>query len=172
LQPDSPLRDHARIPVNDRFAMEIADRRVATLHFTLLDQQGGQVTTTRGHDPRVYGHGTGGIVRGLEEALAGRKAGDRFEVEVAPEQGFGKRHEGLVQTLPRSMLGADDVPQVGARLKAQTARGPLDVVVTAVDDDTITVDGNHPLAGRPFRAEVEVVDVRLATPEELQFGVG
>jgi FKBP-type peptidyl-prolyl cis-trans isomerase SlyD len=172
LQPDSPLRDHARIPGNDRFAMEIADRRVATLHFTLLDQQGGQVTTTRGHDPLVYVHGTGGIVRGLEEALAGRKAGDRFEVEVAPEQGFGKRHEGLVQTLPRSMLGADDVPQVGARLKAQTARGPLDVVVTAVDDDTITVDGNHPLAGRPFRAEVEVVDVRLATPEELQFGVG
>jgi FKBP-type peptidyl-prolyl cis-trans isomerase SlyD len=93
-------------------------------------------------------------------------------VEVAPEQGFGKRHEGLVQTLPRSMLGADDAPQIGARLKAQTARGPLDVVVTAVDDDTITVDGNHPLAGRPFRAEVEVVDVRLATPEELQFGVG
>jgi FKBP-type peptidyl-prolyl cis-trans isomerase SlyD len=172
LQPDSPLRDHARIPGNDRFAMEIADRRVATLHFTLLDQQGGQVTTTRGHDPLVYVHGTGGIVRGLEEALAGRKAGDRFEVEVAPEQGFGKRHEGLVQTLPRSMLGADDAPQIGARLKAQTARGPLDVVVTAVDDDTITVDGNHPLAGRPFRAEVEVVDVRLATPEELQFGVG
>ena len=104
---------------------------------------------------------------------AGRasKAGDRFEVEVA-EQGFGKRHEGLVQTLPRSLLGADTQPQVGARFKAQTARGPLDVVVTAVDADTVTVDGNHPLAGRPFRARVEVVDVRLASPEEIQFGVG
>jgi len=152
--------------------MEIADRRVATIHFTLLDQQGGQVTTTHGHDPLVYVHGTGGIVRGLEEALAGRKAGDKFEVEVAPEQGFGKRHEGLVQTLPRSLLGTDSQPQVGARLKAQTARGPLDVVVTAVDADTVTVDGNHPLAGRPFRAQVEVVDVRLASPEEIQFGVG
>lgn len=152
--------------------MEIADRRVATIHFTLLDQQGGQVTSTRGHDPLVYVHGTGGIVRGLEDALAGKKAGDQFEVEVAPEQGFGKRHEGLVQILPRSMLGADDTPRVGARLKAQTARGPLDVVVTAVDGDTITVDGNHPLAGRPFRAQVEVVDVRLATPDELQFGAG
>jgi FKBP-type peptidyl-prolyl cis-trans isomerase SlyD len=152
--------------------MEIADRRVATIHFTLLDQQGGQVTTTHGHDPLVYVHGTGGIVRGLEEALAGHRAGDKFEVEVAPEQGFGKRHEGLVQTLPRSLLGADSQPQVGARLKAQTARGPLDVVVTAVDADTVTVDGNHPLAGRPFRARVEVVDVRLASPEEIQFGVG
>jgi FKBP-type peptidyl-prolyl cis-trans isomerase SlyD len=152
--------------------MEIADRRVATIHFTLLDQQGQQVATTHGHDPLVYVHGTGGIVRGLEEALAGKQAGDRFEVEVAPEQGFGKRYDGLVQTLPRAMLGNGSEPQVGARLKAQTAKGPLDVVVTAVDADTVTVDGNHPLAGRPFRAQLEVVDVRLATPDELQFGVG
>jgi len=153
--------------------MEIADRRVATIHFTLLGEDGGEVTTTHGHDPLVYVHGTGGIVRGLEEALAGKKAGDRFEVDIAPEQGFGKRHEALVQTLPLSMLGdGSSVPAVGARLKAQTGRGPLDVVVTAVDGSSITVDGNHPLAGRPFRARVEVVDVRLATPEELQSGTG
>lgn len=151
--------------------MEIADRRVATIHFTLLDQQDRQVATTHGHDPLVYVHGTGGIVRGLEAALEGKRAGDRFEVEIAPEQGFGKRYEELVQTLPRSMLGDGAAPRVGAKLKAQTARGPLDVVVTAVEGDTLTVDGNHPLAGRPFRARVEVVDVRLATPQELQFGV-
>lgn len=151
--------------------MEIADRRVATIHFTLLDQQGQQVTSTHGHEPLVYVHGTGGIVRGLEEALAGKKAGDRFEVEIAPEQGFGERHDALVQTLPRAMLGNGAEPQVGAKLKAQTARGPLDVVVTAVEGTTVTVDGNHPLAGRPFRAQVEVVDVRLATPQELQFGI-
>ena len=144
--------------------MEIADRRVATIHFTLLDQQGRQVATTR---PRtaVYMHGTGGIVRGLEEALAGKQAGDHLEVEVAPERASASAgHEGLVQTLPRGLLGNGGEPQVGARLKAQTAKGPLDVVVTAVDADTVTVDGNHPLAGRPFRAQVEVVDVRLATP--------
>lgn len=151
--------------------MEIADRRVATIHFTLLDGQGGEVATTRGHDPLVYMHGTGGIVRGLERALEGKQPGDRFEVEVAPEDGFGPRHEALVQTLPRKLLGADSQPRVGARLKAQTARGPLDVVVTAVEGDNLTVDGNHPLAGRPFRAQVEVVDVRLATPEEQQFGI-
>ena len=80
--------------------MEIADQRVATVHFTLLDQQGGQITTTHGHDPLVYVHGAGGIVRGLEEALAGKKAGDSFEVEVPPEKGFGQRHDALVQTLP------------------------------------------------------------------------
>jgi len=153
--------------------MEIADQRVATVHFTLLDQQGGQITTTHGHDPLVYVHGAGGIVRGLEEALAGKKAGDSFEVEVPPEKGFGQRHDALVQTLPLGMLGdGSSVPAVGARLKAQTERGPLDVVVTAVQGDTITVDGNHPLAGRPFRARVEVVDVRPATSQELETGIG
>src|SRR3546814_305243 len=95
-----------------------------------------------------------------------------FEEGVVPEQGVGERDDRLVQGLPRSMLDSAAEPQVGARLKAQTERGPLDVVVTAVDADTVTVDGNHPLAGRPFRARVEVVDVRLATPEELQFGIG
>src|SRR3546814_16756338 len=93
----------------------------------------------------------------LEEALAGKKAGDRFEVEVAPEQGFGKRHDGLVQNLPHSMLDSGAEPQVGARLTAQTERGPLDVVVTAVDADTATVDGNHPRARRPSRARVEFI---------------
>ncbi len=171
LRRQLPARDHVDSP-HDRFAMEIADRRIATIHFTLLDPQGQQVATTRDHEPLVYMHGTGGIVRGLEEALAGKQPGDRFEVEVAPEQGFGKRYEELVQTLPRSLLGDGDAPRPGARLKAQTARGPLDVVVTAIDGDNIVVDGNHPLAGRPFRAQVEVVDVRLATPHELQFGPG
>jgi FKBP-type peptidyl-prolyl cis-trans isomerase SlyD len=61
---------------------------------------------------------------------------------------------------------------VGTKLAAQTAKGPLDVVVVAVDGDTVTVDGNHPLAGRSVEARVEVVDVRLATPHELQFGIG
>jgi len=153
--------------------MEIAEGCVATVHFTLLDQQGGQITTTHGHDPLVYLHGTGSIVPGLEQALAGRNPGDEFEVEIAPDQGFGKRHDALVQDLPMGMLGdGASVPAVGARLKAQTARGPLDVVVTAVHGTTITVDGNHPLAGRPFRARVEVVDVRPATAEETESGLG
>src|SRR3546814_13352803 len=99
--------------------MEIADRRVATIHFTLLGQDGGEVTTTHGHDPLVYLHGTGGIVRGLEEALAGKKAGDRFEVEVAPEQGFGKRHAGLVAHRPPRLPDSGADTPVGGGLKAQ-----------------------------------------------------
>lgn len=152
--------------------MEIADRRVATVHFTLTDESGSRITTTHGHDPLVYMHGTGTIARGLEEALEGRGPGDRFEVTVPPEKGFGPHHKELVQTHPRNIIKDGAQPEVGARLDAQTAKGPLEVMVTAVDGDSVTVDGNHPLAGRSFRAEVEVVDVRLATPDEIQFGLG
>src|SRR5690606_20286059 len=107
-----------------------------------------------------------------EQALEGRRAGDRIDVVVAPEDGFGPRHDALVQTLPRAMWRASAQPSVGDRLETTTAKGPLDVVVTAVEADTITVDGNHPLAGRRVRAELEVLAVRVPTPDEVQFGLG
>ena len=152
--------------------MDIADKRVITVHFTLTDEDGVVITSTRGHQPLVYMHGQGGIVAGLEDALTGHATGDRFEVTVAPEAGFGARHPELVQTLPRSMWRAEKPPEAGDRLETQTARGPLDVRVVSVDDDSVTVDGNHPLAGRVFKADVEVVSVRVPTPDELQFGLG
>ena len=152
--------------------MEIADRRIATVHFTLTDaDSGAAITSTHGREPLTYMHGTGGIARGLEQALEGRKAGDRFEVVVAPEDGFGPRHEALVQTLPRTMWRAASEPKVGDRLETTTAKGPLEVVVTAVGPDTITVDGNHALAGRRVRAELEVLSVRVPTADEVQYGL-
>ena len=151
--------------------MEIAHRRIATVHFTLTDTDGQAITSTHGHDPLVYMHGSGTIIRGLEQALDGRSAGDTFTVDIPPEQGFGPRHDSLVQRLPRSTFTGSSVPAVGERLRAQTERGPLDVGVTALDADSITVDGNNPLAGRTLRAEVEVVHVRVATPQEIQFGL-
>ena len=151
--------------------MEIADRRVATVHFTLTDDSGNTLASTQGHAPLLHLQGGGGIIPALEQALEGRKAGDRFEVTVDPQRGFGPHHPELVQILPRSAFNGTTAPVVGSRLRAQTARGPLDVVVTSVDEDSIGVDGNHPLAGKTFKLDVEVVDVRLATPDEIQFGV-
>ena len=91
---------------------------------------------------------------------------------IPPEAGFGPRHEALVQTLPLARLQATGEVRVGTKLQAQTAKGPLEVVVVAIDGDSVTVDGNHPLAGRTVEARVEVLDVRLATPHEQQFGMG
>lgn len=151
--------------------MDIADRRVATLHFTLKDDAGQVLGSTHGHAPLVHMQGTGGIVPALEEALAGRRAGDAFQVQVPPEKGFGPHHPQLVQVLPRSLFTGTQAPVVGGRLQAQTERGPTLVTVTSVDAENIGVDANHPLAGKPFVLDVEIVDVRLATPDELQFGL-
>jgi FKBP-type peptidyl-prolyl cis-trans isomerase SlyD len=152
--------------------MEIADRRVATVHFTMKDEQGNVLGSTQGHAPLVHVQGTGGIVPALEQALEGKKAGDRFEVEVPPELGFGPRQEGLVQTLPRSAFTGGSEPGPGDVLQAQTAgRERTYARVTAVDGEHISVDANHPFAGQTLHLDVEVVDVRLATPEEIQFGI-
>lgn len=151
--------------------MEIAARRVAVLHFVVFDESGRQHTNTHGHAPLVHMQGSGGIFPGLEEALEGKRAGDRFSLTLPPEKGAGAHLPQLVQTVPLSMYAGMDKPAVGSRLAARNGHGPLQVVVTAVDGDTLTVDGNHPLAGQTFRIDVEVVNVRLATPDELQYGI-
>lgn len=151
--------------------MEVAARRVVVLHFVLFDETGKQYTSTRGHDPMVHMQGAGGIFPGLEEALEGKRKGDSFSVTLPPEKGAGIQLPQMVQTLPRSIFTGTGSPTVGSKLSAKNGHGPLQVVVTAVDGDTITVDGNHPLAGQTFKMDVDVVDVRLATPDELQFGL-
>lgn len=150
--------------------MEIADRRVASFHYTLTDDAGKVLESSRGGQPLTYIHGIGSIVPGLEKALEGKQAGDRFSVDVPPEQAYGPRHDVLVQTLPRSVFVGQQAPAPGVHLQAKTERGPMRVVVTGLDDDRISVDGNHPLAGKTLHFEVEVTAVRVANPQELQFG--
>ncbi|MBS7456080.1 FKBP-type peptidyl-prolyl cis-trans isomerase [Coralloluteibacterium stylophorae] len=150
--------------------MEIAQNSVASFNYTLTDDDGTVVDTSNGREPLAYLHGAGNIVPGLEAALAGRKAGDRLTVDVQPEEGYGVRHEQLVQQVPREAFqGVDDV-KVGMQFQAQTQGGPLSVVVTEVGEGTVTVDGNHPLAGKVLHFDVEITEVRAASPEELQHG--
>lgn len=152
--------------------MEIADNRIVTIHFILIDADGGTITNTYGHDPLVYMQGKGTIVPAMEQALLGKSTGDKFEVEVIPETGFGPHHPELVQTLPRSVYDGSNQLAVGTKLSGKTSKGQMPVVVTAIDDEQITVDGNHPLAGKNFTAQIEVIDVRVPTPQEIQFGFG
>ena len=104
--------------------------------------------SSRGREPLAYLHGAGNIVPGLEEAMAGRQAGDAFKVDVQPEDGYGLHHEGLVQDVPRAAFQGVDSIEPGMSFQAQTPQGVHSVTVTKVTNDTITVDGNHPLAGQ------------------------
>ncbi len=150
--------------------MQIAERRVAQFHYTLTNDQGEVLDSSAGHEPLTYLHGKGNIVPGLEKALEGKQAGDKLKVSVPPEEGYGAIHPELIQSVPRSAFqGVADI-QVGMRFQAETGHGPVLVRVTGVSADTVTVDGNHELAGQTLHFEVEVTNVRDASVEEVLHG--
>jgi FKBP-type peptidyl-prolyl cis-trans isomerase SlyD len=150
--------------------MQIAERTVASFNYTLTNDAGEIIDSSEGRSPLAYLHGAGNIVPGLEKQMAGRKAGDRFDVVVAPEDGYGQPNPMLVQTVPREAFQGVDTIEVGMEFQAQTPQGPLSVVVAKVDADNVTVDGNHPLAGKTLHFAIEVTDVRDASVEELAHG--
>ena len=150
--------------------MEIADGRVAAIHYTLTNDAGEVIDKSAADAPLSYLQGAGNIIPGLEQALAGRKTGDSLTADIAPEHGYGPRHDGLIQVVPRSAFEGVDSVQPGMQFEARTAQGPLMVTVTKVDTEEVTVDGNHPLAGQNLNFAVEVMDVRDASVEELAHG--
>lgn len=150
--------------------MEISDKKVARIHYTLTDVDGDIIDSSQGAEPLTYIQGFGNIIPGLEEALVGKAAGDSLQVEITPEKGYGPVVPEMVQTVPRDAFQGVESIDVGMQFQAQTASGPVSVVVKEVSDDTVTVDGNHPLAGQILNFAVQVVDVRDATEEELSHG--
>ncbi|HSS66633.1 MAG TPA: peptidylprolyl isomerase [Gammaproteobacteria bacterium] len=150
--------------------MVIADQKVVSIHYKLTDDDGQVIQESTGGEPLSYVHGAGNIIPGLESALSGKAAGDKLNVSVEPEQGYGSRNEALIQELPRKVFeGIEDI-QEGMQLQAHSEQGTQVITVARVDGDRITVDGNHPLAGQTLNFEVEVDDVRDATSEEVAHG--
>jgi FKBP-type peptidyl-prolyl cis-trans isomerase SlyD len=152
------------------FPMQIAPHTVASFHYTLTDDAGQVLDSSEGRGPLVYLHGSGQIVPGLEKAMEGRSTGDRFEVDVVPEEAYGPHHEALVQDQPREAFqGVEDI-RPGMQFQGRGPQGEFSVTVTAVQDDSVRVDGNHPLAGQTLHFAVEVTDVRAASAEEMAHG--
>jgi len=150
--------------------LQIAAQKVAAFHYTLTNDAAEVLDSSRGKEPLSYLHGSSSIIKGLEDQMEGKAAGDKFTADIAPADAYGERIEALVQAVPRSAFQGIDEVQVGMRFQAETEQGPITVTVTEVADDSVTVDGNHPLAGESLHFEVEVVEVRDATPEELEHG--
>jgi FKBP-type peptidyl-prolyl cis-trans isomerase SlyD len=150
--------------------MQIGNQTVVTIDYTLTDEQGEVLDTSEGQEPLVYIQGSGGIIPGLEEALEGKAAGDALKVTIAPAQGYGNRDEQLVQEVPRERFPTGGEITVGMRFHAQGTGGSHVVTVVAADDEKVTVDANHPLAGVTLSFDVKVLEVREATADELKHG--
>lgn len=150
--------------------MVIADQKVVSIHYKLTNEDGELLQESAAEEPLSYLHGSGNIIPGLESALSGKATGDKLNVSVEPEEGYGARNDALVQELPRNVFqGIEDI-QEGMQFQARSEQGTQVITVTKVDGDRITVDGNHPLAGQKLNFEVEVDNIRDATEEEIAHG--
>ncbi len=147
--------------------MQVAKDSVVSIHYTLKGDSGEVLDSSEGRDPLDFIQGAGQIIQGLEKALEGKAAGDELSVVIEPEDGYGARDDSLVHEVPRSEFEAMDDIEVGMQFRVGTDQGPLNMTVAGVEDDTITLDGNHPLADERLSFAVSVVSVREATAEEL-----
>jgi len=151
--------------------MTIAKNRVVTIDYTLTDEGGAVLDTSQGEEPLAYIHGTGTLVPGLETALEGKAASAHVSVTVSPDQGYGARDESVIFTIPRGEFEDVQDLTVGMRLELHGEHEePLLVTVITMDQEEVTVDANHPLAGQTLHFEVDVRGVREATAEELAHG--
>lgn len=150
--------------------MQISPNKVVSIHYTLKNDAGDVIDTSSGREPLAYLHGAGNIVPGLEKALEGKSSGEKVNVSVAPEEGYGPRHDGLVQDVPREAFQGVEEINPGMQFHAQGPSGPMVVTVVEAGDASVKVDGNHPLAGETLHFDVEVSDVREATDEEKEHG--
>ncbi|MEX1670302.1 peptidylprolyl isomerase [Zhongshania guokunii] len=151
--------------------MIIANDCVVAFHYTLTDEAGVEIDTSKGQEPLAYLHGHGGIIPGLERELTGKTTGDAMKVTVQPEDGYGELNPELIQAVPREAFQGVDQIEVGMQFQASGAQGQVQtVVVKAVDDESVTVDANHPLAGQVLQFDVSIEEVRVASEEELSHG--
>ncbi|MBI5039889.1 MAG: peptidylprolyl isomerase [Gammaproteobacteria bacterium] len=150
--------------------MQVAKHKVVMIDYTLTDDQGAVIDSSKGGEPLAYIQGMNNIFPGLENALAGKQAGDALKVSVAPGEGYGERNDAMQQEVPREMFDGAEEIQVGMQFHASDGDHMHVVTVVAVTDTHITVDGNHPLAGQTLNFDVTIVEVRDATAEEMEHG--
>ncbi|MGB4498418.1 MAG: peptidylprolyl isomerase [Methylococcaceae bacterium] len=151
--------------------MQIKNNTAVSIHYTLTNDAGEIIDSSiESGEPLSYLHGTGSIISGLEAALHGRNTGDKFKAHIPASDAYGQVFEDRVQVISREMFDGIDNIEVGMQFHADVSEGPGIVTVVAVEGDNITIDGNHPLAGMPLNFDIEIVEVRDATEEEIEHG--
>lgn len=152
--------------------MTITKNKVALIHYTLKDGAGEVLDSSEGHEPLAFIQGIGNIIVGLEEALEGKNVGDKVATAIGPEKAYGLRSDDNVHIVPLSGFqpDGDEKVEVGMQVRVETNQGVSIAEVTKVEGEEVTLDLNHPLAGETLHFDVEVVDVRDATNEELNHG--
>ena len=147
--------------------MQITKHKAVTVEYTLTDEGGQVLDSSRDRAPLTYVQGVGNMIHGFETALEGKQAGDKFSFDVAPGDGYGERDDAQVFAVPRDRFQGTPDLEVGMRFQVQTPDGAMIMAVDRIEENSVLLDGNHPLAGNQLHFDVEVVGVRQATDDEL-----
>ena len=151
--------------------MQISNNKVVSIQYTLKNSEGIVIDQSSNGSPLNYLHGHKNIIPGLEKGLVGKTVDDQCQVTVAPEDGYGDVIPELVQTVDKAAFEGVETLQAGMAFEARSPQGEVQrVVITAIDGDQVTVDGNHPLAGITLKFDVKIISVRDATPAEIEQG--
>ena len=150
--------------------MQVAKDKVVAFHYTLTDETGSKIDSSRESEPLAILHGHGALIPGVEAALEGKVVGDKFQVSVSPEQGYGLRDEERTQRVPKKYFQDGDRLKPGMVTMLRSQQGVHQVTVIKVGATVVDIDGNHPLAGKTLNFDIEITDVRDASAEELAHG--
>lgn len=130
------------------------------VHYTGKLDDGTEFDSSAGREPLEFAVGGGQVIAGFDKAVEGMTAGDTKSVRIPADEAYGSHHDQLVQEVPRSALPDEIEPVVGMRLQTPGPEGQaIQLVVTAVSPDSVTVDGNHPLAGEALNFDIELIKI-------------
>ena len=130
------------------------------VHYTGKLEDGTVFDTSEDGEPLNFTIGENRVIPGFEEAVTGMEPGDSKTTEVEPEQAYGEHREDMVMEMERDQIPDDVDPEVGQQLQLRLENGQtVPVLITALGEDTVTIDANHPLAGRKLMFEIELIDV-------------
>lgn len=149
--------------------MNIDKNSVVRFHYTVSEHGQEPTETSEGREPLAILIGHGNIIPGLEEAMMGKAAGEKFEVDVPAAQAYGERRDGLTQRIPKKHFEGQPL-QPGMQVVLNTNFGPRAVTIQKVGMTVVDVDLNHPMAGKDLHFDIEIVEVREASAEELEHG--
>lgn len=147
--------------------MKITKDKWALIHYTLTDDAGTVLDSSIGQEPLGYLHGNGYLISGLEAELEGKEPGAKFTAVIQPKDAYGEYDKDIVLDVPRDKFDTDQTIELGMMFQVMTPQGPAVVRVVEVGPETIKIDGNHELAGKTLHFDVEVVEVREPTEEDL-----
>jgi FKBP-type peptidyl-prolyl cis-trans isomerase SlyD len=169
--PSRPARPPhaAAVAASNELRMKIEKDRVVRFHYSVAEVGQTAIETSKDRDPIAILIGHGNIIPGLEAAMQDKEAGESFGVDVPAAEAYGERREGMGQRIPKKHFGNTKL-QPGMQVVLQTNFGPRAVTVEKVGHSVVDVDLNHPMAGKDLHFDVEIVEVREASAEEIEHG--